>query len=160
MTLLGHSGTWFMQAVNTVNLLICWKDYALFRCSMCEDANTVCLCLDIDIWYNTHCVYHSWSEMLNQPECEVCVCVCVCVYLICKMLNNESFIGHPWFFKKSTRLQMSVIQFLSPGVIRALRHLRERERERERDREVVQHMKYRINRIMQLQLHDTVFVCF
>jgi len=53
--------------------------------------------------------------MLNQPECEVRVRVCA--HLICKVLNNESFIGHPWLFKKCTRLQMSVIQFLSPGVI-------------------------------------------
>lgn len=63
--------------------------------------------------------YTMSSNVLNQAE----RVKCECAYLICEVLNNKSFIGHPRLLKKCTRLQMRVIQLLSPRVIRTFRHL-------------------------------------
>lgn len=43
--------------------------------------------------------------------------------LVSKVLNNECAVGHAWLLKEGTRLQVGVVQFLSPGVVRTFRHL-------------------------------------
>lgn len=48
-------------------------------------------------------------------------------HLIGKMLDDEGAVGHARLLKKGARLQVGVVQLLSPGIIRAFWHLEERQ---------------------------------
>lgn len=47
-------------------------------------------------------------------------------HLVSKVLDDKSLIWHTWFFEEGTFIQMSIVQFLGPSVIRAFWHLRKR----------------------------------
>lgn len=51
-------------------------------------------------------------------------------HLVSKVLDDKSLIWQTWFFKEGTFIQMSIVEFLGPRVIRAFWHLWKRTQSR------------------------------